>query len=286
MIVRHDVNSECYLAERGQFSAVFAVSSWQEEVLIAYDKIDELLKPSLLPVVQPEPEFYTCCNGMGVLIAPNWVLSAAHVATELSTDSAIEIASTAHTIESVVLHPNFCDYSSNKNNACGNDFGSGDLGSDNFGDSHEVVMMAENDIALIQLKKSVREVSPLLLHKQKDELGQVVTLVGQGDYGNGLIGPDSVDGKLRMATNRVEATDDQWLVLKFDKPPAGTELEGIAGPGGSGGPALIKTDEGWAIAGIRSGQNSLNLGEGRYGVWEYYTRVSFQLDWIEAVLSA
>ncbi len=279
MIVRHDVNPELYLADPAQFLAVFAVDSLQEEILVAYDKIDELLKPSLLPVVQREPEFYACCNGMGVLIAPDWILSTAQVAIELQVDSEIEIAGTVHAIEKVVLHPNFRNYSRSYSDSYSPDC-------DDFPSGGEIVAMAENDIALIQLKKSVEEISPLMLYRQKDELGRIVTLVGKGDYGNGLIGPDRVDDTLRMATNKVETTDDQWLMLKFDRPPAGTELEGIAGPGGSGGPALIETDAGWAIAGIRSGQNSLNLGEGRYGVWEHYTRVSFQLDWIEFVISA
>lgn len=263
MIIRHDIDPDRYLVEPVKFPAVFAVDSFQEEVLVTYDKIDELLKPSLLPSVQPAPEFYTRYDGMGMLIRPDWVLSAAHVSTELSSEKEIEIAGHTYPIKDIVLHPDFRNYSANKE-------------------------MAENDIALIQLSHSVNNVDPLPLYKQKDELGTVVTFVGQGDYGNGLIGPDEVDGKMRTATNRVEKTDDQWLIFKFDAPPECTELEGISGPGDSGGPALIKTDEGWAIAGISSGQHDhgQNLGEGRYGVWEYYTRVSFQLDWIESVVES
>ena len=261
MFIRHDIDPNLYLVAPSKFPAVFAVDSFQEEIQIAYDQIDELLKPSLFPAVQPEPEFRTRYDGMGILIAPMWILTAAHVATELSVKNDIEIADTTHAVKSIFLHPQFRNYS-------------------------ETEDMAENDIALIQLKEPVKSVSPLPLYTQKDELGKRVTFVGRGDFGNGLIGPDNVDGELRIATNRIEKTDAQWLIFKFDAPPECTDLEGISGPGDSGGPALIMTDKGWAIAGISSGNNDQgqNLGEGRYGTWEYYTRVSFQLDWIESVL--
>ena len=261
MIIRHDIDPARYLIAPESFPAVFAVDSVQQEVQIAYDQIDELLKPSLLPTVQPKPEVFTRYDGMGMLIAPTWILSAAHVATELAIEKPIEIGGVAHKVEKIFVHPGFRNYS-----------GTGD--------------MAENDIALLQLKQPVTSVSSLPLYTQKDELEKIVTFVGRGDFGNGLIGPDSVDGKMRIATNRIEKTDDQWLMFKFDAPPACTDLEGISGPGDSGGPALIQTDDGWAIAGISSGQNDLGqrLGEGRYGVWEYYTRVSFQLEWISSVM--
>lgn len=251
MIIRHDLDPALYLVAPETFPAVFAVDSFQQTVQIAYDQIDELLKPSLLPSVQPEPEFFTRYDGMGMLIAPSWILSAAHVATELSVENDIEIANVFYAVEKIFLHPSFR----------------------NYGEAGE---MAENDIALIQLKQSVEGVVPLPLYTLKDEVGKTVTFVGRGDFGNGLLGPDSVDGKMRMATNRIEDADDQWLIFKFDAPPECTELEGISGPGDSGGPALIEMDGGWAIAGISSGgqdDSGQGLGQGRYGTSEYYTRV-------------
>lgn len=263
MIIRHDVEPKQYIVQPNKFPAVVAVDSFQEQELVVYDKIDELLKPSLIPLVQPAPKFYTRCDGMGSLIRPDWILSAAHVATELSLEKEITFENTAHDIQQIVLYPSFRNYGLNDD-------------------------MAEHDIALIQLKQPVKNVMPLPLYKEVDELEKVVTFVGRGDFGTGLTGPDSVDGKMRQATNRVEKVDDQWLIFEFDAPPGGTELEGISGPGDSGGPALLETGEGWAIAGISSGNVSNlpsgNLGEGRYGTMEYYTRVSCYLDWIESVI--
>lgn len=262
MIIRHDIDPNLYLIDPAQFPAVVAVDSFQEEVQIAYDQIDELLKPSLTPLIQT-PEYRTRYDGMGMLIRPDWVLSAAHVATELAVGKGIEFGSSIHSIKQIVLHPQF----------------------ENFGLEKD---FAEHDIALLQLDKAVEGVSPLPLYRKTDELEKIVTFVGRGDFGTGLIGPDAVDGKMRMATNQVEQVDEQWLVFKFDGPPECTELEGISGPGDSGGPALLMTDEGWAIAGISSGNVSNlpsgNLGLCRYGTMEYYARVSGYLDWIESVI--
>lgn len=258
MIIRHDIDPKLYLAESDQFSAVVAIATTQEEILTPYDNIDKLLKPSLITATQSETEYYTCCNGMGSLISPNWILTAAHVAKELSPNAKIKIKEKAFAIKEIFSHPYFLSSGERE--------------------------LAENDIALIQLQQAVEGVQLLPLYQQKDELGKVVTLVGQGDFGNGLTGPECVDSKMRIATNRIEQADDQHLVFTFDAPPNCTKLEGVSGPGDNGGPALIKIDEGWAIAGISSSQQSLNAREGHYGVIDYYTRISFHLDWINFIL--
>ncbi len=261
MIIRHDLDPELYLTSPAQFPAVITVSSFQSEVQVAYDNIDQLLKPNLIPIVQTAPDYRTCCRGMGTLIRPDWIVSAAHVAVEMSLEETIEIGGRAIAIQQIVLHPDFQNFTLAR-------------------------PFAENDIALIQLKQAATNISPLPLYRGQDEQQQQSVLVGRGDFGNGLTGPDHVDGNLRMATNRIETVEDQWLLLRFDAPPKTSELEGIAGPGDSGGPALLAINKGWALAGVRSTQSSGRLGEGYYGVWEYYTRISSYLGWIDAITAS
>ena len=270
MIIRHDVNPAHYLAEAKQFAAIVAVDSHLEEVLIGYDNIDQLLKPNLLTSVQTAPEFTLCTDGMGCLIQPDWILTAAHVAEALTEGHKISICNSAYEIQQIFLHPDYTP----SNYAYAED-----------------VSQVHHDLALIRLAQPVKAIAPLPLYTQQDELNQIATLVGSGDYGTGLIGPDQADGKLRKATNRIEDVNAEWLVFKFDAPPECTELEGVCGPGDSGGPGLLKVNGKWAIAGVSSGYHSPQStsfdqgGEGRYGVWEYYTRVSSHLSWIESVLS-
>ena len=264
MIVRHDIDPQRYLIDPAQFPAVVAVASEQEEVPIAYDNIDRMLKPSLISESQMLPEVCDRTDGMGSLIAPQWILTAAQVAVDISVTSAIAFTGKRYTVQQIVIHPEFCHW-------------------------NEATRQATNDIALLRLDRPVEGVKPLLLHRKMDELGQTMTFVGSGDFGNGLIGPNSVDARLRMATNRVALAEGEWLVCEFDAPPDTTELEGVGGPGDSGGPALLRVEDRWAIAGVSTGQHLWPLaggeiGEGYYGAMEYCTRVSQYLDWIKSVV--
>jgi secreted trypsin-like serine protease len=89
----------------------------------------------------------------------------------------------------------------------------------------------------------------------------------------------------------------------FRKPddPRTTPLEGISGPGDSGGPAFITVNGKPCIAGVSSNQRIELSGpppkdgspggngedvQGRYGVTEVYTRVSKYVSWIRQTMSA
>jgi hypothetical protein len=138
-------------------------------------------------------------------------------------------------------------------------------------------------MALLELDRPVEGVAPILPYEDFDELGQIVTFVGRGDTGTGLTGPTTQDHKLRAATNRIERVEGGTLIFRFDAPgdEGVTPLEGISGPGDSGGPALIETADGPRVAGLSVA--SSGRPKGRYGALEFYSRVSPQVMWIREV---
>src|SRR5262249_54492546 len=89
----------------------------------------------------------------------------------------------------------------------------------------------------------------------------------------------------RGATNKIDAADKEWLYFTFDSPETATDLEGISGPGDSGGPALIQVNGKLYIAGVSVWGNPGKNGRGTYGAREGYTRVSSYYDWITGILS-
>jgi len=87
------------------------------------------------------------------------------------------------------------------------------------------------------------------------------------------------------------------LAFDFDKPdtPNVLPLEGINGPGDSGGPMFLSTSDGVKIAGVSSysscateeldkqvekGERAMQL----YDTIEHYTRVSNHVDWLNSII--
>jgi hypothetical protein len=197
-------------------------------------------------------------DGEGVLIDPCWVLTAAHVAVEIRPGHGLTVVGHGITADvaadEVFVHP-----------------------------ERE---QGPHDIALVRLERPVTELDPVPIYRRQDEAGMPILIGGRGDFGTGETGPTTNDGQLRAATNRVDEAMGQFLVFRFDGPDRATELEGISGPGDSGGPAFFIDGDEKSVVGISSGQDTEETGgrEGVYGVVEYYARVSFYLDWIDGVL--
>jgi len=138
-----------------------------------------------------------------LLVQEEWILTAAHVA--FATDSyldSITIANQQYSIKQIILHPQW--------------------------QNADVIEGVKNDIALIQLNQPATDVAPLTLYSNNDEAGKDVIFVGWGDVGNGLTGVEGADGRFRIATNRIEKVDKQWLIFCFDEPPETTKIEGIS----------------------------------------------------------
>lgn len=238
------------------FSILFLISGNPlDAVIIRHDKADVLY----LELGRNHREHIAHFNlpgGEGVLIAPRWVLTAAHVAANVRRGTKVTIAGSDHIVRKRYLHPLW-------------------------------LKEARYDIALVHLNLPVSKVNPLPLYRKSDEKGRIVTILGCGLTGNGMIGQKvKGDRKLRGAHNRVDRTSPSWIKLTFDSPDKGLELEGVSGYGDSGGPALIEDAGRWCVAGISAVQTFSKPGlyEGKYGVTDYYLRVSSFVSWIEATI--
>lgn len=210
-------------------------------------------------------------SGMGTLIAPNWVVTAAHATDYLKQSDKnwaghhfVYVKGRAYLIAGIFTHPGWKPDTD------------------------------ENDIALVKLAAPVREAMPACLYENSDEADQIATVAGFGYPGDGLRGPASPDGSLLGATVRVQQATGTVLTWKFHAPtdPLVTPLEGISGPGDSGGPAFIGSSS--CLAGISSHQSyevdptqpKQDQPEGRYGAIETYTRVSAFAPWIRETIKA
>lgn len=212
----------------------------------------------------PEPSGVGAAHG--VVIAANWVLTAAHVAAGLDPLSDhVRVGHEKLAVRRIVLHPAWI----------------GDL-PPGFAEPEWV------DLALIELSAPATSATPVPFYRRDDEQGRTVTLIGAGKSGDGRGGPARDDHRLRAATNVIDSVDARTVRFAFDAPPNALELEGIAGPGDSGGPALIRDDGQWYVAGIGSRNDGPERGlpECTYGTIEVYTRVSAFASWIDDVMAS
>ena len=193
--------------------------------------------------------------GDASLIAPDWLITAGHVAASVRNRSTLTIGGREYAIARVAVHAAWRE-------------------------------LGPHDIGLVQLSRRVEGVTPLALYRGSGERGSVATLVGHGGAGTGASRDRIEDGRARAATSRVDSVSADWLYFSFDAPPGGTELEGAPGPGDSGGPALIAANGSDLVAGVSSAGYDGRNGPGSYGAVDVFTRVSTHLAWIDSVMRA
>lgn len=195
----------------------------------------------------------------GTLIAPQWVLTAGHTIFCADPGARIKIGNQWAEIDSRYTHAKFRKRWWN-------------------GDKH--------DISLLKLKSPVQGIKPAKLYSHTDELNQQVWFIGEGGTGNGNSGQTKTyrDGKLalRKAQNAVSSVSDGDIMFTFEKGNAGLPLEGVSGNGDSGGPAFKIIDGDYYLLGVSSRVGGGS--EGKYGVKEIYSRVSYYRQWINQVI--
>lgn len=192
-------------------------------------------------------------DGAGVLVGSQWVLTAAHVASLFQAGyiKTARFAGKSVPIADVTIHP-------------------------------EWTMGGPHDVALVRLKHAVTDVVPVKLYQGADEQNKTVRFVGWGDTGNGRTGVATQDGVMRFADNVVNEVDEAHLYFKFDRPPDALELEGVSGPGDSGGPALLEVDGVTYTLGVSAMADG---PPGKYGVTEIYPRISQYHSWLHSVMT-
>ncbi len=248
------------MKKTGLLLAVLIVSFALMGLVVRHDVPDQ----RYIDLAKRYPQICHLPDGEATLIKENWLLTAAHVAIILQQDlkngkvPQVSIDNQKLDAIRVVLHP---DYELGKR-------------------------FIANDIALIQIKGNATTIPVAKLYGQKDEEGAIITIVGRGDFGNGLSGPKKMDKVTRAATNRIDGVSDQWISFNFDAPESEntTELEGVSGPGDSGGPAFLDINGVRYIVGVSSHQMNNGKTSGVYGVTENYARVSTYKEWIEMII--
>ena len=261
--------------------ALLAVSSTASAIVIRHD-VDEakyLVPASEFPALVDMPG-----EGHGVLIAPQWVVTAAHAVTWQPEIHSVVINDIPREVERLVVH---AGYRKPPQALIHQVLTTGDA------TLLRVLLASSDDIALLKLKQPVTDVAPAGLYKGNEELGQITRIIGKGATGTGATGYDqhaSHRTRLRRAFNSITSADGRWFCYVFDQGSSALPLEGITGGGDSGGPALIQADGHWLLAGLPSWAaaqgNAATMQQGLYGQTSCNVRISHYIDWIETNMAS
>jgi chymotrypsin len=221
-------------------------------------------------------------EGHGVLIAPQWVITAAHAITWQSEIKQLTIVGVPRDVERLVIHPG---YKKPPQELLDQALATWDW------TLFRAMLSSSDDIALVKLTKPVSDVAPVAIRKRNDEFGKIIKILGKGATGNGVTGYEfssSHRTELRRAYNKVTSAHGRWLCYEFDQPSVALPLEGGSGSGDSGGPVLVQTDKDWLLVGLTSWADpqSTVRTPGRYGQISCNVRLSHYAGWIESVISS
>lgn len=213
----------------------------------------------------------------GVLILPDWVLTAGHVPNASGSTNVGFQLNDGEIIgfEQIVSHP-------------------------------------VEDLALVQLSEPAVDVAPARLYHERNEIGRIGTIVGYGDFGTTATPPApeaSNRGPRRAGLNTIDGilsdypnlpgspwtrVRDEILVADLDYPGepeknlTGEELplslEYNVQSGDSGGGFFLEVGGQYFLAGITSAANAFDVpGD---GVYSGFVRVSSYVDWIASEIAA
>src|SRR5437016_4254211 len=173
-------------------------------------------------------------DGEGVLIAPRWILTAAHrvkALQEMNPVPRIAIGGREYEVASFHPHP---------------DWRKGD---------------SRSDIGLLQLKRAVTDVEPAALYREQDEGGKTVIIVAHGPtgkIGDKPLPKERGDRKTRAAINTIDRVGPRVLGLKIKPPDEASDMQGASAPSESGCAAFVETRDAVQLIGIGSATDDTN----------------------------
>ena len=245
-----------------------------QAIIIRHDAAptDYLIRSSDYPAV-----FYLELQGnrkvcAATVIHRRWAITAAHCAEQTTLGNtlengrrfAVEVGNQMREIDRLLIHPQY-----------------------------DIDSSTDVDLALLRFRVESQIPRPVPLQLEQNELEQIVSILGWGFFGLGTTGRQYNDGAFRLAQNRVSVAE-QRLHIVFDDPrdlsSEKLELEGMPGLGDSGGPAFIRNEAGFSLAGVAVGEiQDADFSEetqGKYGAIAVYERISLHIDWIETVIGS
>lgn len=185
--------------------------------------------------------------GEGVLIAPRWILTAAHRARALQSQpqARLRIGDRVHEIAAVFAHP-------------------------------EAQPGREADIALVFLRDDVRGIEPTPIYRGGDEAGKAIAIAAHGPTGRiGDPAAPKADGRKRASINTVDAVTARALETRIKAGDEASDLQGALTPAETGAPAYLQAEGALYVAGIAMAAD---------GSRERFARASAFAEWIDRTM--